>query len=120
MVLLEESANVEVIPSLLTPATEGASCSRPYDPSASVNPLLSPALHKEFVVPVLTKIFGVRDMQIRMVLLRHFGLYHRAFSPADLEFEILPLLLLGIRDTDNNVVAGKSTILNLLESTFAI
>ena len=43
----------------------------------------------------------------RMVLLRHFGLYHRAFSPADLEFEILPLLLLGIRDTDNNVVAGK-------------
>ena len=111
MVLLEESANVEVIPSLLTPATEGASsCSRPYDPSAPVNPLLSTALHKEFVVPVLTKIFGVRDMQIRMVLLRHFGLYHRAFSPADLEFEILPLLLLGIRDTDNNVVAGKRTL----------
>ena len=102
---MEESANCELIPSLLTPVTEGSP--RPYDPSALVNPILSEALHKEFVVPIITKIFGVRDMQIRMVLLRHFSLYHKAFSTADLEFDILPLLLLGIRDTDNRVVAGN-------------
>ena len=45
-------------------------------------------------------------MQIRMVLLRHFSVYYMAFSTTDLEFQILPLLLLGIRDTDDRVVAG--------------
>jgi len=105
LVLLEDSANSELIPSLLTPGPASESPG-PYDPNKKVNPILSEELHREFVIPQLTKIFGVRDMQIRMVLLRHFSVYYKAFSTTDLEFQILPLLLLGIRDTDDRVVAG--------------
>ena len=36
----------------------------------NVNPILSEAFFKEFVSPILLKVFHVRDVQIRTVLLR--------------------------------------------------
>jgi len=103
LVLLESDAGIELIPSLLQPA--GSKRKNGYDPNSAENPLLNDALHKEFVVPHLTKIFTVRDFHIRMVLLRHFKLYYKSFSQSALELEILPLLLLGIRDSDNEIVS---------------
>ena len=101
IVLLEQGADQELLPSLLCPA---GSRRKSYDPQGP-NSVLCDAYFKEFVVPQLTKIFGVRDTQIRMTLLRYFHLYFKAFPASTLQLDILPLVLLGIRDTDNDVVA---------------
>ena len=41
-----------------------------FNPEDNVNPILVESLFKEFVSPILLKIFHVRDVQIRIILLR--------------------------------------------------
>ena len=41
-----------------------------FNPEDNVNPILVESLFKEFVSPILLKIFHVRDVQIRTILLR--------------------------------------------------
>ena len=41
-----------------------------YNADENVNPILSEALFREYVSPILLKVFQVRDVQIRSVLLR--------------------------------------------------
>ena len=54
----------------------------------------------------------VREMQIRLVLLNFFPNYVGMFSKTQLEDVILPLVLLGIRDSNDNLVGEtlKGTI----------
>ena len=55
-----------------------------------INPLLPVPLFKQHVVPELTKIFHVRDVHIRVVLLRHFAHYCRLFDTQILRSYIVP------------------------------
>ena len=41
-----------------------------YNADENVNPILSESLFREYVSPILLKVFQVRDVQIRSVLLR--------------------------------------------------
>ena len=41
-----------------------------YNADENVNPILPEALFREYVTPILLKVFQVRDVQIRSVLLR--------------------------------------------------
>ena len=41
-----------------------------FNQDENVNPILEESLFKEYVSPILLKIFHVRDVQIRTVLLR--------------------------------------------------
>ncbi|XP_059530086.1 protein-associating with the carboxyl-terminal domain of ezrin isoform X5 [Myotis daubentonii] len=67
--------------------------------------LLSPALFRSRVVPVLLQLFEVHEEHVRTVLLSHLEAYVEHFTPEQLRTVILPQVLLGLRDTSSSIVA---------------
>ncbi|KAF9416717.1 hypothetical protein HW555_006030 [Spodoptera exigua] len=72
------------------------------------------SVFKEHIKPRLMQLFGVRDSQIRMLLLRHFSKFVHVFSHEELSQHILPELLLGIKDTDDSLVSATLICLSEL------
>lgn len=95
-VLLDESADYGVIPHLLTPKT-----------GKSPHGLLNEDLFRQYVIPQLYNIFHVHDCHIRLILLQHFSRYVHLFSQQQLEDDIFLQILLGVRDSDDRVVAAS-------------
>lgn len=59
------------------------------------------------VSPKIKQLFLVRDVQIRLILLDYFGAYMDYFDSREiLSNHILPQLLLGIKDTNDQLVAA--------------
>ena len=106
-VLLEESAVKHVILHLLTPATGSTetptmmfstqndvsmivhctffvclenSGSDELNAVNNIHQLLPPTLFQRYVIPEITKIFHVRDLHVRLVLLCHFSRYCHLFE----------------------------------------
>eukprot|EP00095_Tigriopus_kingsejongensis_P002410 maker-scaffold934_size79169-snap-gene-0.32 protein:Tk02410 transcript:maker-scaffold934_size79169-snap-gene-0.32-mRNA-1 annotation:"protein-associating with the carboxyl-terminal domain of ezrin" len=105
VVLLDPSAVEHVIPSILSPFE--ADDDRPeFDPEADLNPLLPLGPFKEHVVPLIQKIFHVRDYSVRRVLLDNFDSFCHVIPIAILEGDILPQLLLGMKDVDDDMVSS--------------
>lgn len=76
--------------------------------------LVPEALFREKIIPILINIFHVREVQIRLVLLDFFPNYVGMFTSIQLEEIILPLLLLGIRDSSDRLVSQTLHVLSLL------
>ena len=65
----------------------------PTDVQEEITPLLSVACYRQFVVPMLIKIFKVHDHHIRMVLLQYFTHYAHLIDPEILECVIFPQVI---------------------------
>lgn len=101
MVLLDETAKMCVIPYILQPYEESETS------ISSITPLFSTETFTKFVTPKIQQLFLVRDIQIRLVLLEYFSAYMNYFSNKEiLSGHILPQLLLGIKDTNDELVAA--------------
>lgn len=59
----------------------------------------------QFIIPRLRQIFHVHDVQIRMILLEHFHKFMSLFAEHELRGPVLQQLLLGIKDTNDHLVA---------------
>lgn len=100
IVLLDETAKLPVIPFILQPYIECES-------EASINPIFSIKTFTKYVTPKIQQLFLVRDIQIRLVLLEYFPAYMNYFESKELLSDhILPQLLLGIKDTNDEIVAA--------------
>uniref|UniRef100_A0A1E1W001 Protein kinase domain-containing protein n=1 Tax=Pectinophora gossypiella TaxID=13191 RepID=A0A1E1W001_PECGO len=106
LTMLDQTARKDVIPFILKPKNERSQ-------NAEHSGFFSISVYKEHVKPRLMQLFAVRDTQIRMLLLTHFSKFVHMFSHEELSQHILPELLLGIKDTDDNLVA--STLICLSE-----
>ncbi|XP_054443770.1 protein-associating with the carboxyl-terminal domain of ezrin [Pteronotus mesoamericanus] len=80
--------------------------------------LLSPALFRARVVPVLLRLFEVHEEHVRLVLLSHLEAYAEHFTREQLRTVVLPQVLLGLRDTSTPIVAvtlhGLAALVSLL------
>lgn len=94
IVLLDSSAQLCVLPYLLKPKTDDI-----------VPSLFTVPIFEKFIIPKLKQVFCVRDTQIRLILLEYFNFYINLFSKDDLKENILPQLLLGIKDRNDILVA---------------
>lgn len=95
IVLLDATAQLCVTPFVLKPRTDDL-----------FPALFTVATFTAHVVPKILQIFTVRDAQIRLILLEYFGAYVRLFPVDILTDQLLPLLLLGIKDTNDVLVAA--------------
>ncbi|XP_057664881.1 protein-associating with the carboxyl-terminal domain of ezrin [Diorhabda carinulata] len=96
MVFLDKTAQVTLLPFLLSPRTD----------LKDKNPhLFSTETFKKHLCHKLIEIFKVRDREIRSYLLSFFPKYMGTFTKEDLQKKILPELLVGIKDTDDHLVS---------------
>lgn len=56
------------------------------------------------LIPQLLQMFCVRDAAIRLLLLSHLNSFVKIVQIDDLKHKVLPELLVGIKDTDDNLV----------------
>lgn len=94
LVLLDSTAKHCLIPHLLRPRTEETPLS-----------LFTVETFEKFLIPRLKIQFCIKDAQIRIALLEFFPAYVELFNKEDLRNEILPQLLLGMKDTNDFLVS---------------
>lgn len=61
---------------------------------------------KNILVPRLLQMFCIRDVSIRLLLLSHFNSFVHVFEADELKNHILPELLVGIKDTNDDLVCA--------------
>lgn len=92
MVLLDPTAKNCFIPNFLRPRTE------------NFDAILGLESFKKYLIPRIKALFQEKDAQIRISLLEFFPSYVELFTKEDLA-EILPQLLLGLKDTNDFLVS---------------
>lgn len=96
MVVLDDTAKLCVIPFVLKPRTK-----------TNPTPLFSVETFTTYILPKIQQLFLVRDSQIRLILLEYFPHYVNFITNKEqLSDHILPQLLLGIKDTNDHLVAS--------------
>uniref|UniRef100_A0A2M3Z583 Protein kinase domain-containing protein n=1 Tax=Anopheles braziliensis TaxID=58242 RepID=A0A2M3Z583_9DIPT len=98
IVLLDTTAQLCVTPYVLRPKNDDLSPA-----------LFTPKIFAAYLLPKVRQVFCVQDAQIRLTLLEYFPAYVEFFSKEDLQDHILPQLLLGIKDT-NDVLVAKTLL----------
>uniref|UniRef100_A0A182PU30 Protein kinase domain-containing protein n=1 Tax=Anopheles epiroticus TaxID=199890 RepID=A0A182PU30_9DIPT len=98
IVLLDTTAQLCVTPCVLRPKNDDLSPG-----------LFTPKIFSAYILPKVKQVFCVPDAQIRLILLEYFPAYVEYFTKEDLQDHILPQLLLGIKDT-NDVLVAKTLL----------
>ncbi|KAL6255924.1 hypothetical protein P5V15_013164 [Pogonomyrmex californicus] len=97
IVLLDSTAQVKLLPFIFKPKDEK------NDLGTS---LFTVPTFKSILIPRLLQMFCIRDVSIRLLLLSHFNSFVHVFEADELKNHILPELLVGIKDTNDDLVCA--------------
>ncbi|XP_071947220.1 protein-associating with the carboxyl-terminal domain of ezrin-like [Antedon mediterranea] len=102
-VMAEPVAVDKLFVHLLTPKTDTQSS---IFNRQTINPIIPEELFKKHILPLLIEAFQLRDSHVRCVLLRHFSSYVHLFDHYTLRSTILVKLLVGLKDTNDDIVSA--------------
>ena len=97
-VFMDHTARACLLPHLLVPQSQSPS-------PPTVSPILPLSLYQVHLVPHLKLLFSVPDTCVRLTLLTHWPHYVHHLDKDTLTEDLLPSLLLGMRDTDPTIVS---------------
>ncbi|KAK9296864.1 hypothetical protein QLX08_009261 [Tetragonisca angustula] len=97
IVLLDTTAQEQLLPFILKP--------KDGNDDTDSN-LFSISTFKVYLVPKLLQMFCIRDVSIRLVLLSYFNSFVHTFQVDELKSQVLPELLVGIKDTNDYLVSA--------------
>ncbi|XP_011881858.1 PREDICTED: protein-associating with the carboxyl-terminal domain of ezrin [Vollenhovia emeryi] len=97
IVLLDSTAQVKLLPFIFKPKDEK------NDLGTS---LFTVPTFKSILAPRILQMFCIRDVSIRLLLLSHFNSFVHVFEADELKNHILPELLVGIKDTNDDLVSA--------------
>ncbi|RWS08754.1 protein-associating with the carboxyl-terminal domain of ezrin-like isoform X1 [Dinothrombium tinctorium] len=108
VLMLHSKADRLLLPYLFTPvATETVE-----------QPLLDERLFTIHIIPIICKLYCVHKVQVRMILLRYLPSY-AAYLPKDsLKEVLLPQILLGLKDENDDLVAATFNGISHLVTVF--
>lgn len=97
--LLQPATITHLMPAVLTPKSSNAETN-------NSDGLFSPETFERDIVPPLVELYSVHDATVRQVLLTHLQNYVKFIPKDKLRQEVLPELLLGIRDCNDSLVSA--------------
>ncbi|XP_065068121.1 uncharacterized protein LOC135693528 isoform X2 [Rhopilema esculentum] len=99
MMLAEPNAEKLFIPHLLTFKAKDSA-------NRNFAPIFPETIFKKYCIPLVLKLFRSKQTHVRLVLLKYLSLFVEGVEKDDLESEILPLVLLGLRDENDAIVTA--------------
>nr|XP_002127426.5 protein-associating with the carboxyl-terminal domain of ezrin [Ciona intestinalis] len=103
VILSDQYAVKHVIQHILCPVGETVT-KRPKDGQGGVLPESTFARH---VIPKIVELFQSRLIHVRMILVENFSKYVHLFEKSVLNNVVLPEILLGLSDSNNQLVQGS-------------
>ncbi len=92
--------------------------------SITLRPLLNKNIFKMQIIPLICKMYCVRDLQIRLLLLQYLPNYAKLISKGCFRQFILPQILLGIKDSNDELVSltfkAMSHLVNIFGSSLVL
>lgn len=86
----------------------------------TLSPIISTSIYREYIIPHLSNLYCVHDYKIRMLLLLYLPHYGPLIAKTCLRKIILPQILLGIKDSDNELVSLTFRSLAVLVDNFGV
>ena len=72
----------------------------------SIEPFMDMSKYRTFVIPRVLNLMSMHSVQVRMVLLEYFPFYCGMINDLEsLRYEVLPEMLLGLKDTNDELVS---------------
>ncbi|CAG0893907.1 unnamed protein product [Darwinula stevensoni] len=103
ILLLDSSAHSLFLPFLL--AARPSEQKEAWCGETPQNAIFGPRSFQKYMIPHISKAYMVLDAPIRIVLLQNLPLYLHAISKDVLQESLLPQILMGIHDTNDELVA---------------
>nr|XP_039270533.1 protein-associating with the carboxyl-terminal domain of ezrin-like [Styela clava] len=96
VVLSETDAVENILPRLLSPI--------PLRTQVSSNGLISSSMFARHVIPQIVDLMDIKILHVRLALVRNFHRYVHMFDKTVLQDAVLPEILLGLHDANNQLV----------------
>jgi hypothetical protein len=87
-------------------------------PNPEAGSLISVESFEAFVIPVIVKLFAVKKINLRLILLEYLPFYVNHIPVTTMQKDVLPQVQLGLRDENDTLVAETYTALSILVRTF--
>lgn len=81
-------------------------------------PLVSLESFETFVIPVIVKLFAVKKINLRLILLEYLPFYVKHIPLSIMQTDVLPQVQLGLRDESDTLVAETYSAISVLVKTF--
>lgn len=86
----------------------------------TLNPLIPISIYRDHIIPLIANLYCVHDFKIRMLLLQYLPHYGSLISKNCLRKIILPQILLGIKDSSDELVSLTFRALAVLVDLFGV